>query len=80
VSDGAVFSSSGGHNPTLTIMATALRNARHWASVAADKRNRAQAPSRLPATGGAGPALLGAAAAAAAAARLGQSLGQQSAD
>jgi choline dehydrogenase-like flavoprotein len=31
VSDGSVFPSSGGHNPTLTIMATALRNSRQWA-------------------------------------------------
>jgi choline dehydrogenase-like flavoprotein len=31
ISDGSLFPSSGGHNPTLTIMATALRNARHWA-------------------------------------------------
>ena len=31
VSDGSLFPSSGGHNPTLTIMATALRNARVWA-------------------------------------------------
>jgi choline dehydrogenase-like flavoprotein len=31
VSDGSLFPSSGGHNPTLTIMATALRNARQWA-------------------------------------------------
>ncbi|MGO9455434.1 MAG: GMC oxidoreductase [Acidimicrobiales bacterium] len=30
VSDGSLFPSSGGHNPTLTIMATALRNARQW--------------------------------------------------
>jgi gluconate 2-dehydrogenase alpha chain len=68
VSDGAVFSSSGGHNPTLTIMATALRNARHWASVAAERRGRAQAPTRLPATGGPSAALLAAGAAATAAA------------
>ena len=31
ISDGSLFPSSGGHNPTLTIMATALRNARRWA-------------------------------------------------
>ncbi len=31
IADGSVFPSSGGHNPTLTIMATALRNARIWA-------------------------------------------------
>ncbi len=31
VADGGVFPSSGGHNPTLTIMATAMRNARMWA-------------------------------------------------
>jgi choline dehydrogenase-like flavoprotein len=30
VADGSVFPSSGAHNPTLTIMATALRNARRW--------------------------------------------------
>jgi choline dehydrogenase-like flavoprotein len=32
VADGAVFPTSGGHNPTLTIMAVALRNARAWAA------------------------------------------------
>ena len=32
VADGAVFPSSGGHNPTLTIMATTVRNARRWTS------------------------------------------------
>jgi len=31
VADGAVFPTSGGHNPTLTIMATALRQATAWA-------------------------------------------------
>lgn len=31
VADGAVFPTSGGHNPTLTIMAVALRTARHLA-------------------------------------------------
>ncbi|HET6875826.1 MAG TPA: GMC family oxidoreductase [Acidimicrobiales bacterium] len=30
VADGSVFPSSGAHNPTLTIMATALRNSRKW--------------------------------------------------
>ena len=30
VADGSVFPTSGSHNPTLTIMATALRNARQW--------------------------------------------------
>jgi choline dehydrogenase-like flavoprotein len=30
VADGGVFPSAGAHNPTLTIMATALRNAQHW--------------------------------------------------
>jgi choline dehydrogenase-like flavoprotein len=67
VSDGAVFSTSGGHNPTLTIMATALRNARQWAAVAASHDARQTAPSRLPPTGGgAGTVAVGAAAAAAA--------------
>jgi choline dehydrogenase-like flavoprotein len=32
VADGSVFPTAGGHNPTLTIMATTLRNARIWAS------------------------------------------------
>ena len=30
VADGSVFPTSGAHNPTLTILATALRNARRW--------------------------------------------------
>jgi gluconate 2-dehydrogenase alpha chain len=30
VADGSVFPTSAAHNPTLTIMATALRNARRW--------------------------------------------------
>ena len=45
VSDGGVFASSGSHNVTLTIMATALRNSRHWASVFA---SRTTAPARPP--------------------------------
>jgi choline dehydrogenase-like flavoprotein len=32
VADGGAFTTSGGHNPTLTIMATAMRNATRWAS------------------------------------------------
>ena len=31
LSDGGLFPTSGGHNPTLTIMALALRNAHQWA-------------------------------------------------
>jgi len=30
LADGSVFPSAGGHNPTLTIMATTLRNAQYW--------------------------------------------------
>jgi len=33
VADGSVFPSSGAHNPTLTIMATALRQATGWAGI-----------------------------------------------
>lgn len=36
VADGSVFPTSGAHNPTLTIVATTLRNARAWAGVPAD--------------------------------------------
>jgi gluconate 2-dehydrogenase alpha chain len=67
VADGGVFSSAGGHNPTLTIMATALRNARHWAAVQGRTSTRGQ-PSSLPATGGTAAALAAGAAVAAAAA------------
>jgi choline dehydrogenase-like flavoprotein len=38
VADGSVFPTSGSHNPTLTIMATALRNARRWAGVSGPLR------------------------------------------
>ncbi|MGA2529273.1 MAG: GMC family oxidoreductase [Acidimicrobiales bacterium] len=34
VADGSVFPTSGGHNPTLTIMATALRQVTRWAGTA----------------------------------------------
>ena len=37
VADGSVFPTSGGHNPTLTIMATAMRNARHVTGGAAPR-------------------------------------------
>jgi choline dehydrogenase-like flavoprotein len=37
VSDGSVFPTSGSHNPTLTIMATALRNSRQWIGLSAAK-------------------------------------------
>jgi gluconate 2-dehydrogenase alpha chain len=76
VSDGSVFSSAGGHNPTLTIMATALRNARHWASVAGAQQGRGAAPARLPATGAAGAGVLVAGAAAAAAASVARRLAE----
>jgi hypothetical protein len=83
VADGAVFPTSGGHNPTLTIMATALRNARHWASVQGKGEARGQAAGRLPATGGSQSGLavgLGAAGAAAAvaAARVSEEMAYRS--
>jgi gluconate 2-dehydrogenase alpha chain len=69
VADGSVFSSAGGHNPTLTIMATALRNMRHWASVLGNQQGQQGTQERrLPATGGAPTGALAAGAAAAAAA------------
>jgi choline dehydrogenase-like flavoprotein len=55
VADGGVFASSGGQNPTLTIMAVALRIARHLAgtSAPAAAAARSTAPhDTLPATGG----------------------------
>ena len=63
VADGSVFPTSGAHNPTLTIMATALRNARTLAgakkpSVLGRKRTT---PEALPATGVGGEAVAGAA-------------------
>ncbi|MEY2567424.1 MAG: hypothetical protein QOE35_1953 [Actinomycetota bacterium] len=47
VADGSVFASSGGFNPTLTIMALSLRMARHLAG-----GESAAQPGRLAATGG----------------------------
>ena len=56
VSDASVFVTSGAHNPTLTLMATALRNVRTIAGSAAARKahvlGRKQSPSdELPATG-----------------------------
>jgi choline dehydrogenase-like flavoprotein len=50
VADGSVFPTSGAHNPTLTIMATALRNARQWLGLST-AAGRAQGPV-LAVTGG----------------------------
>lgn len=44
VADGSVFPTSGGHNPTLTIMALALRNARNLAGVRDSAHEVALAP------------------------------------
>ena len=52
VADGSVFPTSGGHNPTLTIMATALRNARRLVHADTHPKAGTTAPT-LPATGGA---------------------------
>lgn len=59
VNDGGLFATSGGSNPTLTLMAVALRNARHLAgartSAAPSAAPSAVAPAArgsLPATGG----------------------------
>jgi choline dehydrogenase-like flavoprotein len=68
VADGAVFTSSAGFNPTLTIMALSLRMARHISGASAPGRG---SDGELPATGdstaarAAGALALGAAAAAA---------------
>jgi choline dehydrogenase-like flavoprotein len=72
VADGSVFASSGGFNPTVTIMALALRTARHLAGAPAPAAAAAHAPlqaaagrGRLAATGGEDQAVAGAAAVAA---------------
>jgi gluconate 2-dehydrogenase alpha chain len=59
VADASVFPTSGAHNPTLTLMAVALRNARRWVGT------QAGPVQEIPATGGQVP--LGAALAAGAA-------------
>jgi choline dehydrogenase-like flavoprotein len=71
VADGSVFPTSGGHNPTLTIMATALRNVRHvvgkpGAPGATDGESYDDGSKSLADTGSsAAPAFIGAAAVAA---------------
>ena len=64
VADGSVFVTSGSHNPTLTIMATALRNARRLvSSEGSNVQGRIRPPAaELPATGGASDAGAGVAA------------------
>ncbi|MGI8662362.1 MAG: GMC family oxidoreductase [Acidimicrobiales bacterium] len=73
VADGSVFTSSGGFNPTLTIMALSLRMARHLAGGGATDPSSGGPPDaqQLPATGReAATALLGGAAGVATAAAL----------
>jgi choline dehydrogenase-like flavoprotein len=59
VADGSVFPTSGGHNPTLTIMATTLRNARMLAGAAKVLGRKQTASEDLPATGVSGSAAAG---------------------
>jgi gluconate 2-dehydrogenase alpha chain len=64
VSDGSVFVSSGSHNPTLTIMATSLRNARALVSANGTRVRgvkNAKPSDELPATGAGSHAAAGAA-------------------
>jgi len=69
VADGSVFTSAGGFNPTVTIMALALRSARHLsgsaATPAAAPAPASAAPAGLAATGGSGTVAAGGAATAA---------------
>jgi gluconate 2-dehydrogenase alpha chain len=46
IADASVFATSGAHNPTLTLMAVALRNSRRWVGA----RSAARSAPRLPAT------------------------------
>lgn len=59
VADGSVFPTSGAHNPTLTIMATTLRNARMLAGAAKVLGRKQTASEDLPATGVSGSAAAG---------------------
>jgi gluconate 2-dehydrogenase alpha chain len=63
VADGSVFAGSGSHNPTLTIMATALRNARALAGAARPSRvlGGRTGDAELPATGAGSTTAAGAA-------------------
>jgi choline dehydrogenase-like flavoprotein len=87
VADASVFVTSGAHNPTLTLMATALRNARRWvgqpgavAPVAAPPpgSTTTSAPAVIPTTGRAVP--IGLAAALGAAGMAGHRIARESAD
>jgi gluconate 2-dehydrogenase alpha chain len=65
VADASVFVTSGAHNPTLTLMASALRNARAIAGAASASKKRVLGrkqtpPDELPATGVAAAAAAGA--------------------
>ena len=73
VADGAVFPTSGAHNPTLTIMATAWRNARAWAGVEGPPPLPAGAPpaETMDGDGSVWPIVVGVGAGAAAAAGAG---------
>jgi hypothetical protein len=75
VADGSVFTSAGGFNPTVTIMALALRTARHLsgsdAAAAAAPAPASAGPGRLAATGASSAVAVGGAAAAAAGLALG---------
>jgi gluconate 2-dehydrogenase alpha chain len=66
VADGSVFPTSGAHNPTLTIMATALRNARQWVGLSvantADDRDLLAVTGRDTSAAVAGAAIAGSAA------------------
>jgi choline dehydrogenase-like flavoprotein len=77
LADGSVFTSAGGFNPTVTIMALALRMARHLSgtdaapATASTPAAASAGPGRLAATGGSSGVAVGGAAAAAAGLALG---------